>query len=528
MTEEMTKPPEPSEPPIHAAARTGDIAALERFVRGGVDINLATDLEVDNGPHLRQLTPLMVAARSIDGASVETLRWLIDHGADLHAKSEGGETAAYYAAGKGGRWHFHSWRVVPDHASRLAFLLDAGLSPDETNFVGRSLVAEACEAGDIARLEVLLSRGASLSSQIGLAESGSSSEASFWREVAPAGMTEEQIHELIASMPRGNPGGRSSFTIPLFCAASSGSAECVCMLLRAGVDVNERDESGQVALMHAGSAAVAVALMDAGLDANVRTLDGEDAIAVLLRGASCDNGLCSTSRFDVVRALMSRGGRLGEVGDRYGTKRLYDAAFRHDVDTVEFLLSVGCRACEIDERGRTALHGICWQGEYSDPYTNAACEQIIRALVAAGADVNARDEGGHTPLREAVDGDWGNQTAVRVLIELGALVDTVGDDGRTPLMSAAGEGDVGSVTLLLAAGADPHRQATDGLTAKDYATEHLRSWETISRAMTYDPSLGTAEEQRARHEDALQKARECAALFDEPPTATDRRDSVEK
>src|SRR5437899_2410910 len=111
----MTKPPAPPEPEIHRAARFGDAAALDRCLAAGADINARADLEVDNGSHLRKLTPLMVAARSVDGATVETLRWLLGHGAELRARSEGGETAAWYAAGKGGRWGFHEWRHCPDH-----------------------------------------------------------------------------------------------------------------------------------------------------------------------------------------------------------------------------------------------------------------------------------------------------------------------------------------------------------------------------------------------------------------------------
>lgn len=94
----MTSADSPPELLIHCAARLGDLAELGRLLAQGVDINTRADIEYDRGPSLRGLTPLMVAARSDDGATVETLRWLIEHGADPRVRSEGGVTAAWYAA----------------------------------------------------------------------------------------------------------------------------------------------------------------------------------------------------------------------------------------------------------------------------------------------------------------------------------------------------------------------------------------------------------------------------------------------
>ncbi len=121
----MTRPVAPEEPELHRAARRGDIATLERLHRVGADMDSRTDIEIDEDCTLRGLSPLMVAARSIDGATVETLKWLLEHGADLHAESEWGLTAAWFAAGRGGRRSSQKWQLVPEHVDRLRFLLDA-------------------------------------------------------------------------------------------------------------------------------------------------------------------------------------------------------------------------------------------------------------------------------------------------------------------------------------------------------------------------------------------------------------------
>jgi ankyrin repeat protein len=464
----MPKPPEPPEPPIHRAARLGDVHALEQLIAAGADVNARADLEVDNGPHLRQLTPLMVAARSIDGATVETLRWLLEHGADLHARSEGTNTAAWYAAGKGGRWEFHPWRLCEDHAERLRFLLDSGLDPHETNFIGRSLLTEACEAGDPARLRLLLDRGCRASE-------------------------------------------RSSYQIPLFRAAASGCALCVQMLLEAGADPDVVDASGETSLFHAGSPEVARLLLRAGLRPDHRDAFGSDVLSSLLKG-NCCGGVCGPGRFDIVRVLIEAGADINTL-DKWPHSRLAEAAFGHSDDAVEFLLALGADV-KPPPGAPTALHCICWQGEYDAPEVNAACERIIRVLVKAGIPASARDPDGDTPLHEAAGGDWGNPTAIRVLLELGADPNARGETGETPLIYAAQNPDLRVVRLLLEAGADPALADHDGRTAIDRAREHRETWITLAAAPA-EPILPgeTAADVTARHQKALVEAEESLRMM---------------
>jgi len=88
-------------------------------------------------------------------------------------------------------------------------------------------------------------------------------------------------------------------------------------------------------------------------------------------------------------------------------------------------------------------------------------------LVAKGANVNARDFKGTTPLVLAVD--LGFLEGVDFLISVGARVDEPNDTGETPLISAVHRKDLALVRMLLKAKANPDRADNSGRSARDYA-----------------------------------------------------------
>lgn len=93
-----------------------------------------------------------------------------------------------------------------------------------------------------------------------------------------------------------------------------------------------------------------------------------------------------------------------------------------------------------------------------DVHNEVFCEAFVRALLANGAKVNLehRSVGGDTPLMNAVKN--GNHAVARVLIEAGANVQATNDDGVSPLSIAVAlktAKDARIVRMLLDAGADP-------------------------------------------------------------------------
>jgi hypothetical protein len=112
--------------------------------------------------------------------------------------------------------------------------------------------------------------------------------------------------------------------------------------------------------------------------------------------------------------------------------------------------------------GDTALHAAAFA--YDEP--------TARALVAAGADVRARNRRGAEPLHSAANGSPGSPrwdatrqaAVVAYLVAAGADPDAAAAQGVTPLHRAVRNRCTPAVRALLEAGADPTRPNRSGST----------------------------------------------------------------
>ena len=96
---------------------------------------------------------------------------------------------------------------------------------------------------------------------------------------------------------------------------------------------------------------------------------------------------------------------------------------------------------------------------------------VVRELLARGADANARSNGGFTALHQA---SWkGHAEVVRELLARGAAVNARANNGRTPLISACGAGHLAAATLLLDAGADLALLTNAGWSALRFAERRV-------------------------------------------------------
>jgi len=181
-----------------------------------------------------------------------------------------------------------------------------------------------------------------------------------------------------------------------------------------------------------------------------------------------------SSALDEAAATLTR--MRTEPGPGEGGTSLVAACTQGDISRVRRLLDEGrVSVHETTEEGESLLSLACSAGYYElaqvllamranvedrgmkgdcTPLMEAASAghtDIVRLLIAHGADVNAQSSTGNTPLMYACAG--GHEEVVRVLLEAGANVEVHNENGHTPLMEAASAGHCGVAKILLEFGA---------------------------------------------------------------------------
>ena len=121
---------------------------------------------------------------------------------------------------------------------------------------------------------------------------------------------------------------------------------------------------------------------------------------------------------------------------------------------------------------------VNWVSEYDGetPLHQAALPEMISLLMSHGANVNAKDKDGRTPLHKAVDNSargWAGMSpeTVAALIAHGADVNARSMSGETPLHVAARHGARELMAALIEAGANIRAKTDKGVTILDL-------WET--------------------------------------------------
>jgi ankyrin repeat protein len=316
----------------------------------------------------------------------------------------------------------------------------------------------------------------------------------------PNGLTERGVSPLTIAIANGNSemvrlllaaGADATHTEPsgethLMMAAQVGVLDVVEQLLKQGAQVDVREPTyGQTALMfaaRAGHADIVSALLARHANPNVATKVGETpafikpnsvpgfgfGVGILRGGVPADRGrreptpggmtpllyAARHNHVEVAKRLIGAGAEVN-AKEANGIWPLLMAVSNNNMAAAHYFLEHGGDVNGTDWYGRSPL----WEAvnvrnlyvhnaTFKNGIDRGPVLELIRALLAAGADVNARTRE-TPPFRH-------------FLLEITGSLEWVDFTGQTPFLTAALAGDVTVMKLLLEHGANPRINTYQG------------------------------------------------------------------
>jgi ankyrin repeat protein len=416
--------------PLFWAARSGDVKLVEALLAQGAEVNLHAGRyrepgNVITGPSVWDSakaeasgdTPLHLAA---GGGHLEVARLLLGRRADVNARDENDQTPLHLACAnhhaavvkllldQGGAPNTKdSEGDTPLHAGSkdtrcIEHLLAARADINATNKEGKTPLFRTADAGAGKAAELLLARGARLdlfsACLLGKAEA---------------------VRKLLAKDPEAldRSAGSSLGETPLMLAARAGHATVVRLLLERGAKYDPArvryPSPMHLAAMH-GRIDVIQAFLDKGVGVNARS----EGITALMDAASL-------TQVETVRFLLSKkadprliaetlyppwGSALQCIGSARVTwgpqRRPGKADPRREVELARLLLDAGADVNALDQSGCTPLHAAAERKQV----------ELAAELLARGARVNGRDKFGLTPLGRVRRDDTRESEQMRKLL----------------------------------------------------------------------------------------------------------------
>ena len=446
------------------ATARGDLEMVNLLITAGANPNLETADE----------TPKVLAI-AVEGNSLQIVQTLLKAGADPNITDKQGRTALELATRKG-------------YAEIAAILRQAGATEPATNtdFNETTLIG-AAQRGDLEQVRACIRTGVDINTNDQTFAGGGLTALMYaageghtdivkvlieagaqlntldarklpWHKTAlmyaAEGCHLQTVQTLIEAgadingtdRTRQRPGRTA-----LMYAAEQGCVEAVRVLVEAGADVRARDKTSMTAMMHGVSnLEIVQILLAAGADPYAK--DRDDTSAFELASYSKNP--------EIYQCMMqaSTDNQAAKAADREEVLR--SAAMDGNIEMVRSLIEAGTDPNAREKDGWTALMYAAASGSV----------EVVQLLMDAGADVNADIQKGTTALSEAAY--WGRASIVQMLIATGADVNVADiEDGSTPLLKALRMAPIEVVHLLVEAGANVNAKDCWGKTALDYAKD---------------------------------------------------------
>ena len=423
--------------PLHVASFSGELTTMTKLVEAGADVR-ATDSE--------RYTCLMFAAVSGHTDAVRYLAGLPE--VDLNQQSEDGHTALHFA-------------VERKHPDVVQVLINMGTDIETKNDKGHSPLHEASISGELTTVKMLVEAGADVRATdserttclMFAAHSGHTDAVRYL-----AGLPEVELNQqsgddrtaLHVAVERENPDvvqvlidaganieikndeGRS----PLHVASFVGEVATMTKLVRAGADVCSTDSESMSCLMFAAHSGQTDAVRYlAGLpevDLDQQSTDDRTALHFAVEA----------NHPDVVQVLIDAGANI-EIKNDEGRSPLHLASFSGELTTVKLLVEAGADVRATDAERDTCLILAAYSGHTDTVRYLAGLPEV---------ELNQQSGDDSTALHFAVEPN--HPDVVQVLIDAGADLDAKNGLGHSPLHMASISGELTTMTKLVRAGAD--------------------------------------------------------------------------
>jgi ankyrin repeat protein len=433
------------------ALKNQNASAARALIRQRVGVNVA---DVDGS------TPLQWAAH---WNNLETVKALLAAGAKPNAANRYGVTPLHEAATIGS-------------APIINALLRAGATADAVYGDGETALMLAARSGNLESVKLLLEANADVNAaetfrgQTALMLAANENHAAVVTALLAAGaQPNTRSTEFTFQKLTGGAGGiihdrPQGGVTALMLAARQGSLEAGAALIAGGADLTlEEPQYGFTAMQTAifnGHYGFAKMLIEKGAPVS----DGSLYIAIEMRNLAkytnrpnppeSENGV---SHLDVVKLLIDKGADVnapyvkripprqaqGEINVAPGATALYRASRAIDLASVKLLIDAGANPSLALKDGSTPLMAsaglgaprggdeeVTEAGDRNDPL------DVMKLLVEKGANVNAVNDLGMTPMHYAVQ--RGVDRLIEYLAGKGARFDTKNKQGRSPADLARG------------------------------------------------------------------------------------------
>jgi uncharacterized protein len=365
--------------PLYLACRNRSVSMVDRLLAAGADANA----KLLNGE-----TVLMTCART---GEPKTVKALLVHGADAKAKEPQHDQTALM------------WAAAQSHPEAVAMLIEFGADVRaRSRIYSQTVVGEQTQRAGREELNYTVQRGGST---------------------------------------------------PLLFAARNGDAESARLLLAAGADANDSLPDGTSALVlaaHSGQGNVAIALLEKGADPNamgsgytamhaaVLRSDLKLVKALLAHGADPNIRMTKgtpvrrdTTDFNLLAPLIGSTPYL--LAARFLEPEIMQALVAGGADpkitmpngATPLMLAVGMgTGFEESRRGINVI-------DFGKVEPESQVLEGVKTAFNLSGDINAANQAGDTALHAAAS--WGHETVVQFLVDHGAQINAKNKSGLTPL-----------------------------------------------------------------------------------------------